>query len=399
MIEETNLNVRLERYHRLIEVARDLASTLDLNTLLMRVITAAVEISGSEAASILLYDGCTQELFFQLATNMDGPVIHGLTAPLEGSIAGWTITNHKTAVVLNTHDDPRFFDKVDKTTDFHTKSLIAIPLITKDKVLGVLEVINKQVGVYTDEDQELLEVLGSQAAVAIENTRLFQQSDLISEFVHEIRTPLSALRTASYLLDRADITSQQQAALTKTVHLETQRLNEMANSFLDLARLESGRVSFQPSEVDLSTLIEEACQVILPQAQERAITVHIQAPVDLPKVSVDRNKIKQVILNLLSNAVKYNLSGGRIQVTANATPNEVTIAVSDTGIGIPPEAMSRLFQKFYRVPGSEKVASGTGLGLSICKQIVLAHGGHMEVQSSDDHGTTFTVHLPKLQPK
>jgi signal transduction histidine kinase len=395
MIEETNLNIRLERYHRLIEVARDLASTLDLNTLLMRVINAAVEISGSEAASILLYDGCTQELFFQLATNLDGPVIHGLTAPLEGSIAGWTITHRKTAVVLDTHDDPRFFDKVDKTTDFRTNSLIAIPLITKDKVLGVFEVINKQVGTYTDEDQELLEVLGTQAAVAIENTRLFQQSDLISEFVHEIRTPLSALRTASYLLDRADITAQQQAALTKTVHLETQRLNEMANSFLDLARLESGRVSFQPSEVDLQTLIEEACQVILPQAQEKAISIHIQAPVDLPKVSVDRNKIKQVVLNLLSNAVKYNLSGGRIQVTLGSSANEVSIAVSDTGIGIPPEAMSRLFQKFYRVPGSEKVASGTGLGLSICKQIVVAHGGHMEVQSSDDHGTTFTVHLPR----
>jgi signal transduction histidine kinase len=395
MTDEPTASMRLAHYHRLIEVARDLASTLDLNALLMRVITAAVEISSSEAASILLYDGSTKELFFQLATNMDGPIIHGLTAPLEGSIAGWTITNRKPAVVRNVHDDPRFFDQVEKATDLRTNSLIAIPLITKDKVLGVLEVINKQAGEYTNEDQELLEVLGSQAAVAIENTRLFQQSDLISEFIHEIRTPLTALRTASYLLQYTGITSEQQSALAKTVHAETLRLNEMATSFLDLARLESGRASFERSDVDVAILIDEACQVIQPQAQEKAITIQTQAPGDLPTISADRNKLKQVLLNLLSNAVKYNLPGGSIQVTACAAPNEIAIAVSDTGLGIPCEAMPRLGEKFYRVPGSEKVSSGTGLGLSICKQIVEAHSGRLEIQSQEGRGSTFTVHLPK----
>ncbi|HEY3344051.1 MAG TPA: GAF domain-containing sensor histidine kinase [Anaerolineaceae bacterium] len=389
----------MDRYHRLIEVSRDLASTLDLNTLLMRIITAAVEISQSEAASILLYDNTTQQLFFQLATNMDSPNIHGLTAPLEGSIAGWTIIHHQTAIVRNAHNDPRFFDQVEKATQFPTDSLIAVPLITKEKVLGVLEVINKQAGEYTDDDQELLEAIASQAAVAIENTRLFQQSDLISEFVHEIRTPLSALRTASYLLQRPEITPQQQTALAKTVHGETQRLNEMATTFLDLARLESGRANYQLSDVDLAALAEDARQVILPQAGEKEIEIHLAAPANLPSIPADRNKVKQVLLNLLSNAVKYNLPGGSITLTVDNKPNDVSIAVNDTGLGIPPESMPRLFEKFYRVPGSEKVSAGTGLGLSICKQIVEAHCGHIEVQSQPGQGSTFTVFLPKSQPK
>jgi signal transduction histidine kinase len=399
MTEESISTERLLRYHRLIEVSRDLASTLDLNTLLMRIITAAVEISHSEAASILLYDNTTHQLFFQLATNMDSPSIHGLTAPVEGSIAGWTILNHKTAMVRNVHNDPRFFDQVEKTTQLRTESLIAIPLITKDKVLGVLEVINKRDGEYTDEDQELLEAIGSQAAVGIENTRLFQQSDLISEFVHEIRTPLSALRTASYLMQRPEINPQQLAALINTVHSETQRLNEMATSFLDLARLESGRASFQLSDVNLVTLLEDARQVILPQAEEKQIAILIEIPADLPTISADCDKLKQVLLNLLSNAVKYNLPGGTITLSAAAGPQEVSLSVSDTGLGIPPESMPHLFEKFYRVPGSEQVSSGTGLGLSICKQIIEGHSGRIEVQSQPSQGSTFIVHLPKIQPK
>ena len=397
--QETILNRRLECYHRLIEVSRDLVSTFDLNTLLMRIITAAVEISNSEAASILLYDSTTHQLFFQLASNMDGPAIHGLSVPLEGSIAGWTILHRSPALVTDTRHDARFFDQVEKSTDVRTDSLIAVPLITKDKVLGALEVINKLDGDYSSEDQELLEVLAAQAAIAIENTRLFQQSDLISEFIHEIRTPLSALRTASYLLQRDEIAPHQRAALAKTVLSETQRLNEMATSFLDLARLESGRASFHFQETDLGALIEEARQVIAPMAAEKGVDILAEVPPDLPRVSVDGNKIKQVLLNLLSNAVKYNIAGGSIHLLARHIPAEVVIAVSDSGLGIPAESMPHLFEKFYRVPGSEKIAIGTGLGLSICKQIVEGHGGRIEITSAPGQGSTFTVHIPKIDSK
>ena len=230
MVVSTKL--RLQHYQRMIEIARDLASTLDLNELLGRIVQAAAELSKSQAASILLYDELRQELSFQVATNMEEPVIRGLSVPLEGSIAGWAAIHRQTAIVTDPHSDPRFFDQVEKTTRFPTQSLIALPLITKDKVVGVLEVLNKQVGQYSDEDRETLEALAAQAAVAIENTRLFQQSDLISVLVHEIRTPLTALDTAAYLLNRPEITPEQHRSLTATIHNETQRLNELATSFL-----------------------------------------------------------------------------------------------------------------------------------------------------------------------
>ena len=233
---------RLDGYRRLIEIARDLASTLDLDILLERIVRAAAEVSGSEAASILLYDNLTRQLYFQVATNLDEPTMRGVIVPLEGSIAGWIVINRKSVRIINAHEDPRFFGTVDQLTGRPTQSLLGVPLITKNKVVGVLEALNKEHGKFTEGDESMLSVLGAQAAVAIENARLFQQSDLISEFVHELRTPLASLSTATYLLLRPEMSREQQEQIIHNIHGETLRLNSLASSFLDLARLESGRV-------------------------------------------------------------------------------------------------------------------------------------------------------------
>jgi signal transduction histidine kinase len=116
----------------------------------------------------------------------------------------------------------------------------------------------------------------------------------------------------------------------------------------------------------------------------------------LPELNADKDKIKQVILNLLSNAIKYNYPQGRVELSARAGEAEIIIAVSDTGPGISEENLKHLFEKFYRVPGTEKLAVGTGLGLSICKRVVETHGGKIEVQSQVGKGTAFIVHLPLI---
>ncbi len=181
---------RLDSYRQLIEIARDLASTLDLNTLLKRIITAASEITQAEAASILLYDATMRQLYFQVATNIDQPTMRGLIVPLENSIAGWIVTHRQTVRIEDVHSDSRYFDDVERTTGFQTTSLLGIPLIAKDKVVGVLEVLNKRGGNFTDEDEDLLNVLGAQAAVSIENSRLHREIEQIFEsFV----APLSAV--------------------------------------------------------------------------------------------------------------------------------------------------------------------------------------------------------------
>ena len=386
---------RLDSYRRLIDISRDLASTLDLDILLSRIVHAAAEISGAEAASILLYDDASRQLYFQVSTNMDESTRRGITVPLDGSIAGWIVTNRKPVRINNPHEDPRFFSEIEESTGFSNKSMLGVPLITKDKVVGALEVLNKNHGDFTTQDESLLLVLGAQAAVAIENARLFQQSDLISEFVHELRTPLSSLSTATYLLLRPEISQEQREQIVTNIHNETLRLSTMTSSFLDLARLESGRVQFRKTRFNLGDLMHESRDVMQGKADETHIQIKVEGADNLPLLDADRDKIKQVLLNLLSNAIKYNRASGTVILRADSNDNEIFVAVQDTGLGIPEDALPHLFEKFYRVREHEGVASGTGLGLSICKQIVQGHNGVLEVKSRLSVGTVFVLRLPR----
>jgi signal transduction histidine kinase len=262
--------------------------------------------------------------------------------------------------------------------------------------VGVLEALNKQKGKFSDADESMLSVLGAQAAVAIENARLFQQSDLISDFVHELRTPLASLSTATYLLLRPEMSQEQRDQIINNIHGETMRLNALASSFLDLARLESGRVQFRKTSFSIADLMYECKDVMASKAVEENIQVRVESPEGLPLLEADRDKIKQVLLNLLSNAIKYNRPSGTVMLRAESSEQELVIYVQDTGIGIPEEALPHLFQKFYRVREHESKAAGTGLGLSICKQIVQGHGGRIEVKSKVAVGTVFMVILPRF---
>ena len=384
----------LADYRRLLEITRDLASTLDLDTLLYKIVQIAKEISGAEEASILLYDDMAQQLHFQVATNMDLPNMRGLNIPLEGSIAGWIVTNREPVRIGDVHDDTRHFDGVQNATSFDTESILGVPLITKDKVVGVLEALNKKEGRFTDVDEELLLVLGAQAAVAIENTRLFQQSDLISEFVHELRTPLASLSTATYLLLRPEISSQQHEQIVNNIHSETLRLSALASSFLDLSRLESGRVRFRYESFSIEKLFIQCKEIMESKAAESNIEIKIDVPKDLVDLEADINKIKQVILNLLSNAIKYNHPDGKVFLQARQKGEKMQFIVKDTGYGIPEESMQHLFKKFFRVHETEDKIAGTGLGLSISKQIIQSHRGTIEVKSKSGKGTSFIVNLP-----
>jgi signal transduction histidine kinase len=392
----------LDGYRRLIDIARDLASTLDLDILLSRIVHAAAEISGAEAASILLYDDTSRQLYFQVSTNLDESTRRGLIVPLEGSIAGWIVTNRKPVRVSNVHEDSRFYSDVEETTGFSTESILGIPLVTKNKIVGVLEALNKHEGKFSDSDESMLLVLGAQAAVAIENARLFQQSDLIAEFVHELRTPLSSLSTATYLLLRPEMSQEQRDQIIKNIHSETMRLNSLASSFLDLARLESGRVQFRKNPFSIADLMYECKDVMASKALEDNIQLRVESPEGLPLLDADRDKIKQVFLNLLSNAIKYNRPNGTVMLRAEVRENEMVLYVQDTGLGIPDESLPHLFEKFYRVREHENRAAGTGLGLSICKQIIYGHGGRIEVKSKIGVGTVFSLFLPrqtKTQPR
>ncbi|HHN94342.1 MAG TPA: GAF domain-containing sensor histidine kinase [Anaerolineae bacterium] len=395
---ESGLKRRVAHLERLIEISRSLNSTLVLSTLLHNIVEAAQEISNAAECSIMLLDRKSGQLHFTAATNLPG--VRAIVVPMEGSVAGWVVKHGEPLVVTDPARDPRFhFSRTaDAISDFETHTILAVPLIARDEVIGVLEAVNKQDGEnFTQEDVELLSVLGNQAAVAVQNAILFQQSDLISEIVHEMRTPLTSVIAYADLMQRPEITKEQCAQFAAIVQREAARISEMTTNFLDLARLESGRASIAQDEVDLSTVILMAINVILPQAESKDIEVAVDVPVMMPPVRGDAQRLHQVMLNLLSNAVKYCREGDKITVTARAEEDHLVVSVSDTGPGIPADSLPHIFERFYRVPGTEKSVVGTGLGLSITQQIVEAHGGEITVESEEGHGTTFTFTLPRMQ--
>jgi signal transduction histidine kinase len=390
-----NYPLLLKRMERLMEVSRNLASTLDLSKLLFMIIEAARELTDTEAASIMLFDPQTGELRFEAATNLE-PALQGIIIPVEGSIAGWIVTHSEPLVVPDTRKDARWNQKVDQATDFVTRSILGVPLVTREKKLGALEAINKRAGQFSNDDVVILQTLAAQAAVAIVNARLFQQSDMISEMVHELRTPLMSLTATSHLLLRPELPEGKRVELVGTLQRETGRLTQMTTDFLDMARLESGRMRFTKETFSLPELVAECAEVVRPQAAQRGISLSIEADPAVGPVDSDRGKLKQVLLNLLTNAVKYNRENGAIAITIStqASPKSFRVGVSDTGKGIPPEAMNHMFEKFYRVPATEHTAAGTGLGLPIAKKIVEALGGDMWVESVVDVGSTFYFTVP-----
>lgn len=393
MAEDRSTDTLMERYLSLVDIARILASTLDLDRLLHQIVHAAALLTDSTAASIILYDELRNQLFFQSSTNLDSKVMRGLEIPIESSIAGEIVRTRKPIIVMNTDEEPMHYQGVGNTVDFKTESLLGVPLIAKDKVIGVLEAINKKEADFTSDDENLLSALGSQAAVAIENTRLFQQSDLISELVHELRTPLASIQTAAHILTKVDISEEQQKHMAETIQKEALRLSDMTTSFLEMARLESGRIQFEKEPINLEAILNEVAELVRSQIEAEGLTLKMEVTPPLPEILGDRDKIKQVLINLLSNAIKYNRENGSVILGASRYKDTVSFYVRDTGKGMKPAHVENLFQKFFRAPGSEKI-SGTGLGLSISKRIVDGHGGKIAVDSQLGVGTTFTVTLP-----
>lgn len=384
----------LNRYQRLLELTSDLASTFDLDTLLQRIVVAARELTESEASSLLLYEKQTHSLYFEAAT---GALVSGVgqrAIPADNSIAGWVFTHGEPIVSQDVINDPRFYREMDALTRFETQSILGVPLRTKDKVLGVIESVNKTEGIFTDEDVQILQTLAAQAAIAIENSQLFLQSDLIAEIVHELRTPLAALTAASHLLQRAELPADQRTKISQTILHEVQRLNDLTTDFLELSRLESGRMRFKREPVHLGGLAQESLEVVRAQAESREIELETEFDASLVPVHGDRKVLKQLLLNLLTNAIKYSQPGAVVTVSLHSEGDEVLMEVRDTGRGISPEDQERLFQRFYRAAEGADDVPGTGLGLVIAKRIAESHEGSISVESALGEGSKFTVRLP-----
>jgi signal transduction histidine kinase len=386
----------LARYERLMDISRTLNSTLDLNILLEYIVRAACELTQTEAASILLLDKRTGNLRFEAAVDPVGFSLESVEVPLESSIAGWIVTHGEPLLIADVSSEPRFFSQIDDSSGFTTRNLLGVPMRAHEKVMGALEALNKEDDeAFTDEDVSTLTTLAAQAAIAIENARLFQQSDLIAEMVHELRTPLAAITATTHILLRPDLEDERRTDMVNTIKAETKRLTRMTSEFLDLTRLESGRTRLARKTYHLGQVIEWCVQTVTPQAADREIQIQTEIiPNPLPDLVGDSEKIKQVFMNLLTNAIKYNNDHGTVAIRAELLDEGVWVSVSDTGVGISEDNLPHIFEKFYRVTDTEGYTHGTGLGLAIAKRIVERHGGKMMVESKWGEGTTFSFTLP-----
>lgn len=386
----------LARYERLLEISRTLISTLDINALLEQIVVAATELTDTVASSILLVDKRTGVLRFEAAVDTTGISLESIAVPIESSIAGWVVTHGEPLVIADVANEPRWSSKVDEESEFQTRNMLAVPMRTHNTVIGCLEALNKlDDQPFTDEDVNTLTTLAAQAAIAIENARLFQQSDLISEMVHELRTPLAAITATTHVLLRPEVGDEHRNEMVSTIREETQRLTRMTTEFLDLARLESGRSRIARDPVDMADVLRETVETVTPQADTRKIDLTLEiTPPELPPIKGDEEKLKQVLLNLLTNAIKYNHEGGRVEVHATRDDNCIAVSVSDTGFGISEENLPHIFEKFYRVADHEGFTQGTGLGLAVAKRIVEGHGGQISVESKVGEGTTFRFTIP-----
>lgn len=400
-------------FQRLLEISLALNSTLTLKPLLDEILTAACEIVNAEAASLLLYVANTNELRF-VASNTPSEnheVLLRTPVPLYGSVAGQIARENRPIVIQNAAEDERIYRLVDISLGFHTRSLLGVPMHIKGNVIGVLEALNKRSGMWTQEDVQYATILASHASVAIQNTRQTEalrrayaeldkldklKTDFIAIASHELRTPLNViLGYASFLKEDAqgEVSELASAVLNSALQLRS-LIEDMTNlRFLQQGTLETHHEDCSAAQVVLAALSE-----LQALAQAKGQRVQLDLAQDAP-IRVDRAKINMALVNVLNNAIKFTPQGGEIRVSLERRPREVWIRVADNGVGIPPELLDKIFEKFFQVEDHmTRRHSGMGIGLSIARGMVEAHGGRIWAESSGKgQGSRFTIALPTAE--
>jgi len=403
------LQRQTEKLSRILEISQQLTSTLSLEPLLQQIIVAATELTDTEAASIMLYDEKQGELRFAAATGANAEQLPRKTVPIEGSVAGAIWKTRRAMLITQADQDPRHYDRIDQAIDFRTRSILGVPMSIKERCIGVLEALNKCGDApFTEEDAQVLSTLAAQAAVAIQNAQLVSalqsaykklgeldklKSDFIAIASHELRTPLGlVLGYASMLKDE---TGGAAAEKLNVVVQSALHLRELIEDMVNLRHLEMGETALQLTTFDIQDLVRSVCADCDSLATAKRQTISVQLPSEPIQICADRAQITIVLNNLLTNAVKFTPDGGHIVVRADPGEGDTWISVADSGVGIPPADLERIFERFYQVePHLTRRQGGMGLGLPIAKEMVELHGGRIWAESVVGKGSRFTFTLP-----
>jgi signal transduction histidine kinase/FixJ family two-component response regulator len=398
------------------EVSQAINSTLDLETVLTSIVAKAVQLSGSEAGTIYTFDQSLQEFQLRATHGMDEAVIAAIR---DRRIAAGKTAIGKAAAQRVPLQVPDVLKQATLVLDVIVRagyrSMLVVPLLRADQIVGALVVRRKVPGEFPKSTVELLRTFADQSVLAIQNARLFREteeksrellkasqhkSQFLANMSHELRTPLNAIIGVSEMLREDAEAAKQDTEPLDRVLGAGRHLLALINDILDLSKIEAGRMELHLDSFALAPLIEDVAKTIEPMAAKNSNRVSFNCDAAIGTMYADQMRLRQALLNLLSNANKFT-ERGTITIDARQAQENgrewVTLAVADTGIGMTPEQTSKLFQEFSQA--SSATASkygGTGLGLTISRRFCQMMGGDITVESEPGRGSTFTIRLPRI---
>ncbi|MFC1621472.1 GAF domain-containing protein [Candidatus Omnitrophota bacterium] len=402
------------------------ASIGSLEHLLNLIMEEATKTVDAEVSSIALYDQHKKDLYFTVALGEQGAQIKEIRVKLGQGIIGSVAKEKKALNIADVAKDKRFTTGIDKKTGFKTKSILAVPIIHKEKLIGALEVINKKTAEsFSSQDVKLLEIVAGQAAIAIENAMLYQKvlrkhqalkakhdqlieaqaklvnmeklsaiGNMASRIVHDFRNPLAVIKGFADLLmmKKETVKTKDIEEFHKIIVRDVERLLGMTSEILDFAK---GKTSLSFVETTMKELIDTVCDCLKIDFEEKNVKLITKINYDGP-LYIDKNKMQRVIFNIAFNArdAMSKSKGGNFEIETSVSGNDAEIRLSDTGGGIPEEIKANIFEPFATYGKS----NGTGLGLAIVKKVVGEHDGTVVIESpskKDSFDTTFVIRFPK----
>jgi signal transduction histidine kinase len=406
--EKHRFRLRLTALNR---ATQAMIATLDPEQVLRLAMSEARMMLDAEATAIFLLDPASDELRLAASAGATAAPPIGTRAPADAGIIGRVVQNAQPITIGDIQNDPRCSgDQACALAGPDTRSLLVVPLTYRGTIIGAIAAVNKTGGSFDAHDQELLNTLSGSTAIAIENARLYQaerelrklveQSQmqlvqteklaatgrLAASLAHEINNPLQAIHNSLQLMLSFQLEAQEQQEYLQIADEEIERLMNLVASILEFARPPQREMR----ATNLNDVVERVLALAGKYLQHRRVAVKRTLASDLPPIVVAPDELEQVFINLVLNAVDAMPEGGTLHVASWQNENSrLAVAFSDTGHGIAPEDLRRVFEPFFSTR-----EDGTGLGLTVSHNVVERHGGQIAVESTVGQGTTFTVWLP-----
>jgi signal transduction histidine kinase len=418
-IQRLTFSKRQGCYETLLQLSKRMSSILNFNELVDTLVHSLVRGIPATHATLLIHEPATGRFvnYREETTLEEGSAVDAIRP--DSPIAQWLASTEGLLVKEEVKLNPRiasYFETAEGELEA-VKAALIVPLKVENKLNGILLLGEKLSGeIYDAQELDVLLLLATQAAISLENARLYEnlatsnarlleasrlKSQFLANMSHELRTPLnSIIGFSKVLLNRLDgDLTERQEAYVRSVHNSSRHLLELINSILDFSRMEAGKFDMRSENVHLLDVIEECIETSMPLVRDKRVKLERDVPVDLPAVQADRTRIKQVLLNLISNAIKFT-HAGRVLVQVRPEAEAVHVSVADTGIGISPTDLQRLFEPFQRLDNPlAQQADGTGLGLAISKKFIELHHGRIWAESRESQGSTFHFTLPLTAAK